>query len=134
MRPTRTASFFLLASGLLAACASNPRAVPESALSGSWRNADGVSVAFEQTGVMSVDMPGPRPKTVLGEWSMADGVITIRYRPESRMCVDDVGQYRVLVSAETFEASAVRESCEQRRKSFEGVWKRTAAARPVPGG
>lgn len=132
MRRIRTSSI-LLACGVLGACASAPKGPSERSLTGSWRNADGTSVAFEETGVMVVDLPGPRPKTVLGEWSLTEGVITIRYRPESRVCVDDVGQYRVQVSADTFSVSVVRESCEPRRKSFEGVWKRTAAGRSLSG-
>lgn len=129
----RNLTTMLLSCASLSACASRPEAVVEAALTGSWRSADGVTVAFEETGVMLVDIPGPKAKSILGEWSVAEGVTTIRYRPESRMCVDDVGQYRMEVAGDSLTMRLVRESCDQRRKAFEGVWKRTAAARPLGG-
>ena len=120
----------------LTACASAPKLPPEATLSGAWRNADGITLSLEQTGLMVIDLPGPRPRSIVGDWSLADGVATIRYRPESKVCVDEIGQYRLELepSGESFSSSMVRESCDRRRTLFEGVWKRADAGRAVPPG
>ena len=133
MHPRRFLPALIACTGL-AACASKPDRLPEEALAGSWRNADGVTLSMMDTGVVMVSIPQPKPRSLLGQWSLADGVWTITYLPESKECVDDIGTYRVTVSADAFTASLVRESCDVRRRMIEGSWKRTAAAQPTPGG
>lgn len=118
----------------LAACASKPEQLPEEALAGSWRNADGITLSMTDTGVALVGVPGPKPRSMMGQWSLSGGVWTITYLPESKECLDDVGTYRVVVGPDTFTASVVRESCERRRKMLEGSWQRTAAGRITPEG
>jgi hypothetical protein len=124
-----THSVRILLCGLLAGCAADPSTLPDWRLAGTWRNAEGVSISFEDTGVMVVERPGPRMKPILGDWSMIGGVASLRYRPEARLCVDDVGTYRIDLSGDRFMATVVNETCDARRKSFEGEWKRTAAGR-----
>lgn len=133
MRVNRSLSG-LLACVVLCACASKPDRLPEEDLAGSWRNADGVTLSMADTGVLLVGLPGPRPRSMLGQWSLSGDVWTITYLPESKECVDDIGTYRVTVSADAFSASTVRESCDRRRKMIEGSWKRTAASQPTPEG
>lgn len=118
----------------LSACASKPDTLAEDALAGSWRNADGVTLSMLDTGVALVSTPGPKPRSLIGQWSLSGGVWTITYLPESKECVDDIGTYRVVVTPDAFTASLVRESCDARRRMIEGSWKRTAAAQPTPGG
>ncbi len=128
MRP-----WVLLLIALLAGCKGPPPRVASDGLAGSWRNSEGVSLTCEDTGILVLEVPGPKPKPIIGEYTFDGEVATFRYRQESKQCVDDTGVYTITLSAGEFSATAVRETCALREAMLKGIWTRTAAARVTLG-
>jgi hypothetical protein len=118
---------------LVSACAGTPEPVSSPDLCGSWRNAEGTTLTFEDTGVMLLQLPGPKQRPTVGAYTFDGTQATFRDQTGSGACSDSVGTYTVRVTADSFEASAARESCAERKKALEGSWTRTAAGRVTPG-
>ena len=128
----RASAFAAFASVALVACASRPPAIADNRLAGAWRNADGVTLSIEDTGVLTLLRPGPRQRPVVGEYTFDGSSVTFRFRTESRLCSDDPGTYAVTFSGAAFTATATRDPCGERRRLVEGSWSRTAEGRVTP--
>ena len=130
MRVARLA--WLMGCVALAACASKPERIADDRLSGTWRNAEGASLAAEDTGVFTLLRPGPKQRPIVGEYTFDGESAVFTFRAESRLCGGDPGTYALKIAEGSFDATAVRDPCADRRKVIEGTWTRTAAARLTP--
>jgi hypothetical protein len=90
--------------------------VASSALAGSWRNSDGVTMTCEDTGLVVLDRPGPKQRPVVGEYTFDGNAATFRNRVESKLCADELGQYTVDVSTDACTITPVRDACADRVK------------------
>ena len=116
----------------LAGCAAKPDVLGTRALSGSWRNAEGAMLEIEDTGVMVLQRPGPKPRPVVGAYTFDGTEATFRDQPGSNPCSDGLGTYTLQVEPNAFTAAVVRDPCQDRQRILVGTWTRVGAARVTP--
>ena len=80
---------------LVSACAGTPEPVSSPDLCGSWRNAEGTTLTFEDTGVMLLQLPGPKQRPTVGAYTFDGTQATFRDQTGSGACSDSVGTYTV---------------------------------------
>jgi hypothetical protein len=68
----------------------------------------------------------------VGTYTFDGGQATFREQLGAGDCSDAVGTYALRVRADAFDAVAVRDACDARRKALEGEWTRTAPCRITP--
>lgn len=124
-----TLPVLLLSAAGLASCAGEPPRVASLDLIGSWRNEQGASLSLQDTGALLLTRPDPKTRPVVGEYTFDGDVVTLRLRPESRWCSEEVGTYRVEVAPDAFTATTVRDACKDRERLVKGRWQRTADGR-----
>ena len=117
---------------LIASCKAPPQPVASPALAGAWRNADGATLEFEDTGIMVMQLAGPKQRPQVGAYTFDGSAVTFRFPTGSAPCGDRDGRYALDVRADRFDAVVVQDGCEERRKAIAGSWTRTAAGRVTP--
>jgi len=121
-----------LAALLLSSCRGEPPRVASTDLTGSWRNEQGATISFRDTGVVLFTRPDPKTRPAVGEYLFDGESLTLRFRPEARWCTGDAGTYRVKVTAGSFDATTESDACKERERLVRGRWQRLSEGRLTP--
>ena len=122
----------LLLASCLAGCAASPQPVSVPDLAGTWRNADGAMLTCEDTGVVVRQPAGSKQRPVIGAYTFDGTSATFRDQAGAGGCGDKVGTYTLRVRGESLDAVAVRDACDERRKTLEGAWTRVSKGQVTP--
>lgn len=96
-------------------------------ITGRWQSEIDQSVMLiEESGLFAMDIPGAR-LPVIGTVTIEGDLATFRNRPETRLCVDDDGVYRISVDEERLTATLVRDTCASRVLHMSRPWRRLSA-------
>ena len=132
MRPAAPFHAVVVALVCLASCKGEPPRVATPDLAGSWRNEQGATLSFQDTGAVMFGRPDPKARPVIGEYTFDGETVTFRFRPESKWCSEETGTYRIELAPGSFVAVTVRDACKERERLVKGRWERTAEGRVTP--